>query len=172
MAGAPRKGWTGVTLSHGKQCAQAALRDLEPWTCQRNEVRKCSIWGQFYTRVQSSSAQAARHLPLAKAGTNLCSACKRRQLRTLPLLRLAHWNVCKRVCFTEINTLGVQDLADRELPTVRQREGKFQLTSCRRERRSWHRSQSWPGSVWGPAEWRKVGKRWDTTCLLEGGKCK
>lgn len=39
-------------------------------------VRKHSLWGQFHSRLQSSSEQAARYLPWTKSGTNLCSSCK------------------------------------------------------------------------------------------------
>jgi len=67
-----------------------------------------------------------------------------------------HWeDVCKRVCFTQVNTLEDQYLRGRELPAARQQQGKLQQASGKRERRSWHRNRSWPRSVSGPAEGRR-----------------
>lgn len=74
----------------------------------RDTVRKWRIRGQCHARLQSSSAQAARYLPLAKAGTNPCSV----------LQGAGGWEHCHcwdqhtgntfaRECFTQVDTLGV-----------------------------------------------------------------
>lgn len=129
MAGTCGKGWTRTKLSHSKcsSCRGAAKQlKLRVWAALKDprsarEIRGQSREEQCLGTVSQQLCTGHQSPACSQGGHQTTPPARSSRLRALLLFRLTHWEgVCKTVCFTQVDTLRIQDLRDRELTAARQ----------------------------------------------------